>query len=77
MERDKEEIPLWAIWAREVSPTGAERALDWKLLTNIEVRDFEQACEKIEWYTIRFGIESRRINIKLPYKSRGRSDRTW
>ena len=58
VERDKEEIPLWAIWAREVSPTGAERALDWKLLTNTEVRDFEHAREKIEWYTIRFGIET-------------------
>jgi hypothetical protein len=57
-ERGKGAIRLWAIRAREVSPPAGEKALDWKLLTNIEVRDFEQACEKVEWYTVRFGIET-------------------
>lgn len=56
-KREKEEVRLWAIRAKEVSPPGREEALDWKLLTNREVRDFEQACEKVQWYTVRFRIE--------------------
>lgn len=51
-------MPLWAIWARKTFPTGVEKALDWKLLTNIEVRDFERACEKVLWYTVQFKIET-------------------
>ncbi|MBE7445456.1 MAG: IS4 family transposase [Planctomycetia bacterium] len=54
---EKEEVRLWAIRAKEVSPLKGEEGLDWKLLTNREVRDFEQACEKVQWYTVRFRIE--------------------
>ncbi len=56
-KREKEEVRLWAIRAKEVSPPKGEEGLDWKLLTNREVRDFEQACEKVQWYTVRFRIE--------------------
>jgi len=51
------EVRLWAIRAREVSVTGQEESLDWKLLTNIEIKNFEQACENVQWYTVRFKIE--------------------
>ncbi|MEP9409789.1 MAG: IS4 family transposase [Candidatus Brocadia sp.] len=56
-KREKEEVRLWAIQAKEVSPPKGEEGLDWKLLTNREVRDFEQACEKVQWYTVRFRID--------------------
>lgn len=56
-KKEKEEVRLWAIRAKEVSPPKGEDGLDWKLLTNREVRDFEQACEKVQWYTVRFRIE--------------------
>lgn len=56
-KKEKEEVRLWAIRAKEVSPPKGEEGLDWKLLTNREVRDFEQACEKVQWYTVRFRIE--------------------
>ncbi len=56
-KRENEEVRLWAIRAKEVSPPKGEEGLDWKLLTNREVRDFEQACEKVQWYTVRFRIE--------------------
>ena len=56
-KREKEDVSLWAIRAKEVSAPRGEEGLDWKLLTNIEVRDFEQVCEKVQWYTIRFRIE--------------------
>ena len=70
---------MWAIWAREVSPPGGEKALDWKLITNIEVRDFEQACEKVQWYTVRFGTETFHKILKSGRRSEdkrlGRLDR--
>lgn len=56
-KRQKEDITLWAIRAKEVSSPKGEEGLDWKLLTNREIRDFEQACEKVQWYTVRFRIE--------------------
>ncbi len=56
-KREKEEVRLWAIRAKEAAPPEGEEGLDWKLLTNIAIRDFEQACEKVQWYTVRFRIE--------------------
>ena len=48
---------LWAVHARERrAPTGAA-ALEWMLLTSLEVNDFEQACEKLDWYVQRWMIE--------------------
>ncbi len=44
--------------AREASLPRGEKALEWKLLTNIEVANFEQACEKVQWYSVRFRIET-------------------
>ena len=50
-------IRLWAVHARERrAPTGVE-AVEWMLLTTMEVRSFEQACEKLDWYTRRWMIE--------------------
>lgn len=37
-------------------PEG-EDAVEWMLLTNLEVSDFEQAREKIYWYSLRWRIE--------------------
>ena len=50
-------IRLWAVHARERrAPTGSE-AVEWMLLTTLEVNDFEQACEKLDWYVQRWMIE--------------------
>ena len=50
-------IRLWAVHARERrAPSGTE-AVEWMLLTTMEVRSFEQACEKLDWYTRRWMIE--------------------
>ena len=50
-------IRLWAVHARERrAPTGTE-AVEWMLLTTREVHDFDQACEKLDWYVQRWMIE--------------------
>ena len=50
-------IRLWAVHARERrAPSGVE-AVEWMLLTTMEVNDFDQACEKLDWYVQRWMIE--------------------
>jgi hypothetical protein len=50
-------ITVWAVLAREIdAPTNAT-AIEWMLLTTCEVSSFDQATEKLAWYTQRWGIE--------------------
>jgi hypothetical protein len=53
-----EPIKLDAVWVKEIdAPDGAE-PLDWKLLTNVSVKTFEDAIERISWYKKRWNIET-------------------
>jgi hypothetical protein len=50
-------VRLRVVWAREINaPTGLE-PVEWMLLTTLAVENFEQASEKLDWYTRRWGIE--------------------
>ena len=50
-------IAIWAVLAKEEhAPKGTE-PIEWRLLTDLAVENFEQACEKVAWYTQRWGIE--------------------
>lgn len=50
-------VRLWAVWAREINaPLGVE-PVEWMLLTTLAVENFEQASQKLDWYTRRWGIE--------------------
>lgn len=50
-------LDVQMVLAQEVDvPPGAE-PIEWALLTTLAVEDFEQACEKVAWYTQRWGIE--------------------
>lgn len=57
-------LSLWAVYAIEVNPASEKDAVEWMLLTTLEVNDFEQALEKIEWYKRRWGIEEYHRTIK-------------
>jgi Domain of unknown function (DUF4338)/Transposase Tn5 dimerisation domain/Transposase DNA-binding len=58
--QDKAHLPALEIWTvlakEEGAPEGAE-PIEWRLLTTLAVESFEQACEKVAWYTQRWGIE--------------------
>lgn len=58
--RDKPKLKELSVWAmlsqEEDAPEGVE-PLEWMLLSTLEVCSFEQAVEKIAWYTQRWGIE--------------------
>lgn len=51
------DVRLWAVWARESDPPAGQEAVEWMLLTTLPVESFEAACEKLDWYTKRWGIE--------------------
>lgn len=71
-------LSLWAVYVTEVSPPSEKDAVEWMLLTTLEVNDFEQALEKIEWYKRRWGIEEYHKTIKsvCRIESRQLGDRT-
>jgi Domain of unknown function (DUF4338)/Transposase DNA-binding/Transposase Tn5 dimerisation domain len=50
-------VKLWAVWAREADAPAGTEPVEWMLLTTLPVETFEQACEKLQWYTRRWGIE--------------------
>lgn len=51
-------VNLWAVLVTEVDPPEGVDALEWMLLTTMEVATAEQAFEKVEWYSKRWGIET-------------------
>jgi hypothetical protein len=51
------ELRVWAILTQEQDAPAGVEPLEWMLLSTLEVADFEQAVEKIAWYTQRWGIE--------------------
>jgi hypothetical protein len=53
-----EPLSLNVIAATETHPPPGVEAISWVLLTNLPVNDFAGATEKIEWYGMRWGIET-------------------
>jgi Domain of unknown function (DUF4338)/Transposase DNA-binding/Transposase Tn5 dimerisation domain len=72
-------VDLWAVWAREIEAPPKTKALEWMLLTSLEVKGFEQALEKIAWYTKRWGIEvyhrTLKSGCKIETRQLGSADR--
>lgn len=52
-----ETVTLYAVEAREQGVPEGEQAVHWRLLTSHAVVSFEQACEVIRWYSLRWHIE--------------------
>src|SRR3984893_9395930 len=50
-------LTLWAVLAQEVEAPSGIAPIRWMLLTTCPVESFEAACEKLRWYTLRWGIE--------------------
>lgn len=52
-----DKVAVYVIRAKEMNPPEGVEAIDWTLLTNIPVTNFEEAIEKITWYKLRWKIE--------------------
>lgn len=57
------DIRIFAVLAKEVN-TNVKEPLEWLLLTTMPVVSFEDAVEKLVWYTKRWGIEVFHKTIK-------------
>lgn len=51
------DLPMYAVYAYESDPPEQEEPVAWMLLTNLPVSNFEEACEKVRWYCLRWRIE--------------------
>jgi Transposase DNA-binding/Transposase Tn5 dimerisation domain len=52
-----EPVTVTLIGATEQSPPAGSDSISWVLLTNLSVKDFKSATEKVQWYGRRWGIE--------------------
>lgn len=50
-------VALWAVQVREVEPPLDVKPLEWLLLSTLAVPTVDDAIERVEWYTCRWGIE--------------------
>ena len=50
-------VSLNVIYALEKNPNPEEKAIQWLLLTTLEVKSFDQAIRYLRWYTYRWLIE--------------------
>ena len=51
-------LELTAIHAYEENPPPGEERIEWKLLTDLPVENFQEAVEKLDWYAQRWKIET-------------------
>ena len=52
------EVAVWAVYVlEETPPPGVGSPVEWMLLTTVETATFAAACERVEWYARRWGIE--------------------
>ena len=72
-------IPVWSVYAQEQEAPEGIKPLEWMLLTTIPVTSFEQAIEKLMWYTRRWGIEvfhrTLKSGCRIEQRQLGQADR--
>jgi hypothetical protein len=50
-------ITIWAVYVTEEAGEAVASPIEWMLLTTVEVKGFEDAQKRVEWYSGRWGIE--------------------
>ncbi len=50
-------ITVWAVYVTEKAKKNIDEPIEWMLLTTVEVKSFEEAQRRVEWYSGRWGIE--------------------
>ena len=50
-------ITVKVIWAHEEYPPEGTEPISWLLITTLNVTSFEQACQCLRWYALRWLIE--------------------
>ncbi len=52
------ELSLTVIHAEEVSPPNTNDCIQWKLITDLPINTPQEAIEKLDWYSMRWKIET-------------------
>ena len=72
-------LAVWAVLAQEQDAPAGVKPLAWMLLTTVEVGSVEQACERLMWYSRRWGIEVLHRTLKsgcrIEQRQLGQADR--
>lgn len=50
-------VTVWAVWVNEIHPPEGAEKVEWMLITTVPVNSTEDALERLDWYTCRWGIE--------------------
>jgi hypothetical protein len=50
-------VTVWAVYVVEQARQGVKSPIEWMVLTTVEVKNFEHARKRVEWYSGRWGIE--------------------
>lgn len=56
-DKNYKPVEITAILCTELNPPPGAEIIEWLLITDLPAVTFEQACEKIQWYSCRFQIE--------------------
>ena len=62
-------VPVWAVLAQEIDPPDGVDALEWMLLTTVEVKHKDDAFQRLAWYARRWGIEVNTISSRAVFAS--------
>ena len=57
-------VSMTVLWAVEENPPQGCKAIDWMLVSDLEVNSFEGACELLRWYALRWLIERYHYSLK-------------
>jgi len=58
-------LTVGAVYAREVGYRAeVKEPIDWMLLTTVKTENFQHACQRLRWYSRRWGIEVYHRTIK-------------
>lgn len=52
-----DKLAVYVVSAKEINAPSGVDVIDWTLLTNVPVSNFEEAIERIKWYKLRWKIE--------------------
>ena len=62
--KEMDSLSVYAIHAREIKTSKGITPIEWLLLTTIQVDTLEEAIEKLNWYSKRWGIETYHRTLK-------------
>ncbi len=78
-KKRRPDVTLWAVWAREIEVPAQGERIEWMLLSTCSVSTFDEALEKLAWYTVRWGIEvyhrTLKSGCKIEERQLGTADR--